>query len=211
MGQGRPELETRAQAFNASCSSSAFRSGKRLKFDVYVPRNLTGKAWFSESLGNLSAISFNLTDPTNTNSLAQGSGTNFIEKVAASRTQWNAVEQYLDASTESDVNNINAAAQQALASGGYGPNLSATLSDTPFLTFGRDYGLGDIVTIEVRPGAVYQDVVTSVQLTADPSSDPVYSVVPSIGNSANATATDQKIINQLSARIRTLEKKLATK
>ena len=38
------------------------------------------------------------------------------------------------------------------------------------LTFGRDYGLGDVVSVEVRPGAVYSDVVSSVTLTADPDS-----------------------------------------
>ena len=35
------------------------RNGKRLTFDIYVPRDLTGKAWFSESLGNL-AVEFYL-------------------------------------------------------------------------------------------------------------------------------------------------------
>jgi hypothetical protein len=86
-----------------------------------------------------------------------------------------------------------------------------TAADTPFLTFGRDYGLGDIVSVEVRPGAVYSDIVSSVMLTADPTTTPMISAVPTIGNSSNSTSTDQGIIGQLSARIRALEKKLATK
>ena len=187
------------------------RNGKRLLFDCYVPRDLSGKAWFSESLGNLTAVSFYLTDPTVTDSLVQGSGTTFISKVATSKSQWNAIEQFADNSSETDINNLNASAQQTLASGGFGPNMSATVADTPFLTYGRDYDLGDIVTIEVRSGAVYSDVVTSVTLTADPSQTPSMSVVPSIGNSSNATATDKSAIGVLSARIRALEKKLATK
>ena len=89
--------------------------------------------------------------------------------------------------------------------------MAATVADIPFLTFGRDYYLGDIVTIEVRPGATYSDVVTGVTLTADPSQSPELSVVPSIGWSSNATATTQSIIGQLTQRIRLLEKKLATK
>jgi hypothetical protein len=71
--------------------------------------------------------------------------------------------------------------------------------------------MGDIVTIEVKPGAIYSDVITGVQLTADPSQSPPLVVVPTVGQNANATATDQKIIGQLTARIRALEKKLATK
>ena len=186
-------------------------STHRLTFDVYIPRNLSGKAWFSRSLGNLTAINFSLTDPTVTDALVQGSGTNFVQKTAASRTQWNAAENFIDASSETDTNNVNTSAQQALASGGFGPIMNMTASDIPFLTFGRDYGLGDIVSIEVRPGIVYSDVVTGVTLTADPSQSPSISVVPTVGNNANATATDQSIIGQLSARIRALEKKLATK
>jgi ReqiPepy6 Gp37-like protein len=196
---------------NSSMGVNVKRNGKRLTFDVYIPRDLTGKAWFSESLGNLTAVSFYLTDPTVTNALVQGSGTTFIEKVATGRSQWNVIEQFSDSSSETDINNLNAGAQQTLSSGGFGPNMSATMADIPFLTFGRDYGLGDIVTIEVRPGATYSDVVTSVTLTADPSATPSMSVVPAIGNSSNTTATSQSVIDVLSARIRALEKKLATK
>jgi hypothetical protein len=195
---------------NSPMGVSVKRSGKRLVFDCYVPRDLTGKAWFSESLGNLTAVSFYLTDPTVTDSLVQGSGTSFIAKTATSKTQWNTVEQFTDNSSETDISNLNAGAQQALAAGGFGPNMNATVSDIPFLTFGRDYGLGDVVTIEIRPGAFYQDVITSVTLTADPSQTPEISVVPAIGNSSSTTETDQSIIAKLSSRIRKLEARLAT-
>jgi hypothetical protein len=180
-------------------------------FDVYVPRDLSGKAWFSRDLGNLTAIAFNLVDPTVTDALVQGSGTNFIQQTASATTAFNKVEAFNDSSSETVVANLNATAQQAILSGAAGPTLTATLADTPFLTFGRDYRLGDIVTIEVRPGAVYSDVITSVVLTADPRQTPAISAVPTVGQNANATATDQSIIGQLTARIRALEKKLATK
>jgi len=183
----------------------------RLTFDVYIPRNLSGKAWFSRDLGNLAAISFALTDPTCTDALVQGSGTQFISRVASAKTQWNVVEQFVDSSSETDANNLASTAQQTLLTGAAGPTMSATATDTPFLTFGRDYGLGDIVSMEVRNGAVYSDVVTAVTLTADGSQTPVYSVVPSVGQSSIATATDQSVIGQLTKRIQVLERKLATK
>ena len=187
------------------------RATHSLLFDVYSPRDLTGKAWFSESLGNLTAVNFDIADPTCTDSLVQGSGTTFIQSTAASRTMWNSVELFNDSSSETDINNLNATAQQALAAGGFGPTMAVTAADIPFLTYGRDYHLGDIVTIEVRPGVTYSDIVTSVTLTADPSQNPSISVVPKVGNDANATATDSSIIGVLSARIRALEKKLANK
>jgi hypothetical protein len=183
-------------------------SAHGLVFDCYVPRNLSGLAWFSRELGNLTAISFSLTDPTCTDSLVQGSGTNFIQRTATSKTQYNQAEVFTDSSGETDVNNLATTAQAAILSGAAGPTLSATLADTPYLTFGRDYGLGDIVTIEVRPGNFYTDVITGVTLTADPSQTPMISVVPTVGQNANATATDQSIIGQLTKRIRALERRL---
>ena len=183
----------------------------RMTFDVYVPRDLSGKAWFSESLGNLTAINLSLTDPTCTDALVQGSGTSFVSRTATNRTQWNLTEQFIDDSSETDANNLVTAAQQAIATGAAGPTLSATATDIPFLTYGRDYHLGDIVSIEVRPGVVYSDVVSGVTLTADPSQTPEISVVPTIGQSSNATATDLTAIGQLTARIKAVEKKLATK
>lgn len=183
----------------------------RLTFDVYVPRDLSGKAWFSETLGNLTAISLSLTDPTVTDALVQGSGTSFVSRVATNRTQWNLTENFIDDSSETDANNLATAAQQAIASGAAGPTLSATATDIPFLTYGRDYRLGDIVTVEVRPGNTYSDVVSGVTLTADPSQTPEIIVVPTIGQSSNATATDPSVIGQLTARIKAVEKKLSTK
>jgi hypothetical protein len=67
------------------------------------------------------------------------------------------------------------------------------------------------VSVEVRPGVVYSDVVTGVTLTADPTQSPEITVVPTIGQNANVTNTDQTIIGQLTSRIRALEKALATK
>jgi len=186
-------------------------STHRMIFDVYVPRDLSGKAWFSESLGNLTAISLSLTDPTVTDALVQGTSTNFVSRTATNRTQWNLTENFIDDSSETDANNLATAAQQAIATGAAGPTMNVTATDIPFLTFGRDYHLGDIVTVEVRPGVTYNDVVTGVTLTADPSQTPEISVVPTIGNSANATATDLTAIGQLTARIKAVEKKLATK
>lgn len=181
-----------------------------LTFDVYIPRNLTGKAWFSEQLGNLTSIAFSITDPTCTDAYLQGSGTTFIAKeVTTPVTQWNKTEQFINNATETDANNNNTAAQQAIFSGAAGPIMGITAADIPYLTFGRDYWLGDIVSVEVRPGNVYSDVVSSVVLTADPSQSPEISVVPTVGQSQAATDTDQTIIGQLTSRIRALETKIA--
>jgi hypothetical protein len=196
-----------ASAGPAGMAMSVKRNGHRLTFDVYVPRDLTGKAWFSQELGNLTAVSFYLTDPTVTDALVRGSSS-FVSSTATAKTQWNAAEQYVDQSSETVAANLTAAAQNAILQGAAGPNISASPADSPFLTFGRDYFLGDLISVEVVPGTSYSDVVSSVVITADMAQNPSLSVIPKIGNSADATSTDSSITGKLSARIRTLEKKL---
>jgi hypothetical protein len=187
-------------------------STNRLTFDVYIPRDLSKKAWFSEALGNLASVQFYITDPTCTDALIQGSGTNFLTtNVTTGKTAWNIIETFVDSSTETDVNVLKTTGQTTVNDGQAGPSIAATAVDTPFLTYGRDYGLGDIVTVEVRPGASWTDMVSGVTLTADPSQDPQVSAVPTIGNSANATTNDQRILGSMLSRLRKLERKLATK
>ena len=140
--------------------------------------------------GNLTGIAFSLIDPTCTDALVQGSGTSFVSRTATNRTQWNLAESFIDDSSETDANNLATVAQQAIAAGAAGPTLSATATDIPFLTFGRDYWIGDIVTVEVRTGVTYSDVVSGVTLTAvgyrryPPS---IRSPMPTTGQAQDAT------------------------
>jgi uncharacterized protein YycO len=189
---------------------SVKRRGTRIIFDVYTPRDLSSTALFSEDTGNLTSISFSLADATVTDALVRGS-TTFVSQTASGKTQWNMVESFIDNGNETDTKNLTAAAQDALISGGRGPYMSTTVTDTPYLIYGRDYNLGDTVTIVVRNGDPYTDIVSGVTLTADASQTPPINVVPTIGVTGDTTASDNKIVAQLINRIKALEKKLSTK
>jgi hypothetical protein len=201
---------TTANPAGTNMGLSLKQNGTRLLFDVYIPRDLSKTAWFSEDTGNLTSIVFSLTDPTCTDALVQGASA-FVSAQSPGVTQWNKVEQFINNNTETSTPNLTAAAQDALISGAYGPSLATTVTDTPYLVFGQDYYLGDIVTVQVRNGDVYADIVSGVTLTADPSQSPVINVVPTIGNSTAPTSTSNAIINQLVNRIKLVEKKLSTK
>jgi hypothetical protein len=193
----------------------------KLLFDVYMPADKTGTAWFAEELGNLTAINFSLTDPTCTDALVQGAtpmspntAPTFIEQTATS-TMWTKVEQYTDDSAESIPANLATTAANALYTGSMGPNLNATAIDTPYCVFGQDYFVGDIVSVSVRaatantPEVVYQDVVSSATLTCDPSQTPIMNVVPTIGNATDPSANAKTATGQLQHRIQVIEKQLA--
>jgi hypothetical protein len=215
-----------AQAYGAAGVGMGIQikqNGSRLLFDVYLVADKTANAVFSESLGNLTSVSLAMTDPTCTDALVQGKtpmtkadGTtvdptapSFISATTPS-TVWTKTEQYVNDANESIPNNLSTAAQNALFAGTAGPSLITTATDSPYLVFGHDYFIGDKVTVEVRPGITYQDIISGVTLTVDPGQSPVIGVVPTIGISSNAALTDKTVVGQLAARIKALEAKLAT-
>lgn len=196
-----------SSAVNPMGVSMTLQPNYRLLFDCYVPRDLTNQAWFSKSLGNLTAVSMTSPDPTVTDALVQGSAS-FVERIATGMTPWTRIEDFVDQTSETDATLITQAGDGALGGGAAGPTLSVTIADLPFLTFGRDYQLGDMVSVEVRPGVVYQDVISSVSLTVDPAQTPSVQVTPQVGYTSDATGANQSYVAQLSARVRYLEQRL---
>jgi len=133
----------------------------------------------------------------------------FIEVPGNNVTPWNKIEVFQDGNSDDTNKNLTTLANNMLVDGTFGPVLTATVTDTPYCVYGRDYSLGDLVTIEVRPGVTYNDIISSVTLTADPSATPILNVLPIVGNSTNPTASSQTVNKQLVNQIKYLEKRLA--
>jgi hypothetical protein len=182
----------------------------RLLFDVYYPRDLSKVATFSEELGNLTSVSISLTDPTCTDALVQGSASFVSLPSAPGTTPWNKVEQYVDDTSETAASNLTTTAANTLFTGSVGPNLATTITDSPYLVYGRDYRVGDIVAVEIATGDVFSDIISSAAFTADATQTPVMGVVPVIGNAVDPTSANKTIEGNLVNRIKALEKKLAT-
>jgi len=182
---------------------------RQLLFEVSAPVNKTN-VLFSEEMGNLTSVLFSLTDPTCTNACVRGTAVNqFIEVPGNNVTPWNKIEVFQDGNSDDTNKNLTTLANNMLVDGTFGPVLTATVTDTSYCVYGRDYSLGDLVTIEVRPGVTYNDIISSVTLTADPSATPILSVLPIVGNSTNPTASSQTVNKQLVNQIKYLEKRLA--
>jgi hypothetical protein len=180
-----------------------------LVFDTYVPRDLSGYAYFSERLGNLVSISFALADPLVTNALVQGASGAFTEVTGdGSSDWWTRVEQYVDQTSSTDATQVTQAGQDAIAQGAATPQLSITTIDIPALVFGRDYFLGDRVTVETRNGDTVTDIISQVDLTIDPMATPPIWSVPTIGYPQDPGAADPSFSAQLLANVRRLERRL---
>lgn len=184
-------------------------------FDVYVPRDLTEQAVFSATLGNLPEASLTVQDPTANAILIQSkvTGANFTQTNGVAATDpWRRVEQYVDQSSTDTAADITTAANEAVAAGASKIQLAVTVVDLPRLRFGADaagvqgYREGDTVTVDIRDGVTFSDVVSKVQLVADATGD-TYSetVTPTIGTDAD---TGQTMPAKLAKKLRAVEKAL---
>lgn len=184
------------------------QSGSSLVFDVYVPRDLTEKAWFSFDLGSLRAVELSSEWPTVTNALVGGGGTGtarVTEEVtgAGHDNPWKHIEQFVDDSSTNPPE-LQQSGKDAIAEGAERHNLAVEAVDLPKLTYGVNYGLGDKVTVEIIDGVTYADVVTQVELSADADG---FKVTPTIGN-PDAGTSDEDATARLAAEVRDLRQQL---
>lgn len=188
-----------------------------LIFDCYEPRDLAELAVFSASLGNLPEAGLSVSAPTANAILVQSKVTaaTFSQTEGTGATDpWRRVESFTDQSSTDTAEDVATAASQALAAGAGKVAISVTVVDLPRLRFGADgpgvqgYRVGDIVTLDIREGVTFTDIVSKVQLVADATGDTyTETVTPTIGT-ATDDAADQTISSKLSAKLRAFERAL---
>lgn len=190
---------------------SITQQGAGLVFDCYEPRDLSEAICFSVALGSLRSTSMSTTTPTATNALVRGQST-FIETAGPDATnQWLHTEQLVSQTSSTDSTEMTQAGNDALASGAGKVQLALSTVDLPRLRFGVDgpdiqgYGLGDLVTVEIREGVVFTDFISAVQLTCDDEGE---TVTPIIGSAGSDSSSDSTATAQLAAKVRDLERQL---
>lgn len=157
--------------------------GQELEFQVYVPADRTRTAIFSVELGNLAGYDYAITAPGANYAYVggQGEGTTraFVEGGdQASIDEWGRVETFRDRRDSELIADLEQTRTEALVEGAATSALSMTPVQTDAVRFGRDYGLGDVVTVTVD-GEQITDVVREVTLTMRP--DGAEDVVPVVG------------------------------
>jgi hypothetical protein len=123
-----------------------------LQFQVYVPQDKSKSVIFSPLLGNLFDFEYNDTDPDVNYVLSGGTGEGTARLIVEqgdsnSISQFGRREEFLDKRDTSDVNEMNQAILEELTQKANQTSLSITPADTEAIQFGRDYGLGDVVSV----------------------------------------------------------------
>ncbi|MFF9215634.1 siphovirus ReqiPepy6 Gp37-like family protein [Streptomyces viridosporus] len=219
-------LSTRFDPLLDSCREVAagdglgFRTrqvGTEIRFGVYAPRDLTKTARFSTGLGNLRKIGFTLGAPTATSELVQGGGDPddaatppnvrvYVEVVSGHAADWYRVEKLVDKTgIESDVGGeLTQAGTLALGDDNPQASLATVTVDTEDLKAGRDYHLGDRVTVALPTGLEIADIVQTIRLEDTPDEGELVTSV--IGNSDKTTTTATvRAVRDLGRRLGRLE------
>jgi len=181
----------------------------KILFGCYRPRDLTATARFSTGLGNLRSIQWKRSAPTVTHALIAGTepdigttGRTYVQVADASAAaSWWRVEKYVDGSAQTDSDGeLTQAGKGEIAAGAAPVELATVTVDTPDLKAGRDFDLGDKVTVALPHGVEVADLVRSIQLRATPEAG---EYVTTLVGSPDAS-TDPALVRA----IRTLSRRL---
>ncbi|WP_399142151.1 siphovirus ReqiPepy6 Gp37-like family protein [Streptomyces sp. NBUA17] len=213
-------VHTRFEGLLATCRRVAIDGGgigfrtrqtsTGIEFEVYQPADRTATARFSEGLGNLRSITYKRSAPTVTHALVTGSEEASprayveVSDPAAAATWWR-VEQLVSGSADGDTDGeLTQDGTEALAQGSAPVELATVTVDTPDLRAGRDYGLGDRVTVALPTGVEVVDLVRSIHLQATPGSG---EHVTALVGSPSATSDPQmvRLVQELGRRLGRVE------
>lgn len=179
-------VKTRFEALLDTCRRVAVDGGQigfrtrqdagQILFGCYAPADRTATARFSRGLGNLRSLQYKLSAPTVTHALVSGSEVEApadrkfvqVSSATAAATWWR-VEKLVDGNAADNTNGeLTQAGNEEIAGGAAPVELATVTVDTEDLRAGRDFGLGDKVTVELPPGGYVEDVVRSIHLQASP-------------------------------------------
>lgn len=182
------------------------QSGNQILFEVYAPQDLSLLVRFAADWGSLRSYDFRQSGPQATTVIVGGQGEG-ADRTIRERTEtlseadWWRIEQFADRRDTDDTDELDGAGDDKLAEAGEVAQLSTVTVDTDQQQFGRDYQLGDIVSVALRQGVQVTDVVRAVHLNVTPDKGEL--VTAMVGS--QSASTDPEWIRQS----RLLSRKLA--
>jgi hypothetical protein len=120
---------------------------------------------------------------------------------ASSIGTWGLAETFLDRRDTADLTELNKSGTEALAAGVPPTTVVFTPLDTDGQTFGRDWALGDLVTV-IAGGLTIHDQIREIHVTLD---DNGATIIPSVGTAAGDLELFRSLAG-LDRRVRQLER-----
>lgn len=139
--------------------------GNELEFQVYQPSDITGSVFFSPLLGNLSSFEYSNVDPEANLVIVGGGGEGVNRTIMwdadnSSIVKHGRTEIFIDRRDTTDITELNQSIDEELLSKAEQNRFNFTPIDTPSLSFGREYRLGDKVSVVLTHPNEVVDVET---------------------------------------------------
>ena len=153
----------------------AFGSDDVMEFQVFVPRDLSATAKFGSELGNLSSFE-QVQEASKSSAVIVGGGGDLTARVfrevldTQTISDWGArTETFIDRRDTSDATEMDQSGTEETINNGPMTGLTIKTVDTPNLMFGRDYQLGDKVSL---PEFGISDILRGVDISWSASAAP---------------------------------------
>ncbi|MFJ7329025.1 siphovirus ReqiPepy6 Gp37-like family protein [Streptomyces cyaneofuscatus] len=210
---------------------------KKIALRLFTPRDRSKEVRFSKELGNLREFTWSLTAPTVTRVIVAcqgvGKGRYLYQQIdSETEAEWGLeIEVFLDRRDlplkadpatglpiKADLSvtdeqfatakkAVADAATEALSTGAKSGNFQIYPVDTQQVRFGRDYFVGDIVTVSID-GVEYTDIVREVAITVDQGGD-TETVNPTIGEQGSGNPLNlYKTVFDMREKLRKLEARM---
>jgi len=175
---------------------------------VWQPVDRSGQVRLSQSAGTLVSATANIAAPTATNVLVAGGGEGtarvLVERSADDlAASWRRrIETFRDARDTSDTSVLAERGDETLADAAVTAGINLVPVDTAAQSYGHDYGLGDLVSVDM-PGGSYTDVISGVDISLSAADAQV--ITPQIGDPDLADIKSPAIYRRIKDLVRRLE------
>ena len=176
--------------------------------NVWQPVDRSEQVRLSQNAGTLVSATANIAAPTATNVLVAGGGEGtarvLVERSAddLSASWRRRIETFRDARDTSDTAVLAERGDETLADAAVTAGINLVPVDTSAQSYGYDYGLGDLVSVDM-PGGSYTDVISGVDISLT-AADAVV-ITPQIGDPDLADIKNPAIYRRIKDLVRRLE------
>lgn len=165
------EVMRRAGANGGGLGFRTRQVGDQIVFDVYQPVDRSAFLRFGRDLGNIRYLAYERVAPTATAAIVggqgEGSGRFVTERThAAGESAWGRLEVLVPRPGDDPLADLQQAGDDELAEASETARLQTNAYDSEDQRFGVDYGLGDLVTVQIDPGYEIADRVRLVHYQA---------------------------------------------
>lgn len=178
----------------------------KIRFSVTKGRDLSRAVRLSQANGALGSYTLTRTAPATTSVLVAGQGqgaARYLKLVSGNTNDWGqSVLAFQDRRDTNDSDELIKAGKDTLADNAEGASISTEIVETPALRFGRDYQLGDTITVQLANGVTITDTVQQAEITWDENGR---TVKLTVGQTPDDDNQDPVV-----AEVRRLRKALAT-